>query len=99
MTLGVRTVLDWTAELRRIIPTPCYERPLVCRGLPSDSVAIVIGENPATHMNVDWWTFWSGVRGFDLDRFVDHYCKERIALRKRISNTRVTLPQSMYQGE
>ncbi len=44
---------------------------------------IVIGENPASHLGVDWWTFWDNDSGFDLRRFEIVYEERRIAPRKR----------------
>ena len=60
---------DWTALLKQEIPQPCFERPLVCDGLPDASTVIIIGENPATDVEKNWWAYWDEKKGFDYDNF------------------------------
>ncbi|MEX0286282.1 MAG: hypothetical protein AB3N23_16870 [Paracoccaceae bacterium] len=56
-----------------LLPRPCYQRPFVCDGFPELQDVIVIGENPATETQTDWWTYWSDQTGFDRKRFMDDY--------------------------
>jgi hypothetical protein len=88
----------WTSFLEEVIPSPCYERPFVCDGLPSASIAIVIGENPATPLMKNWWDYWDEMSGFDLDVFVEHYIEERQLRGKGISNTRRRLNRIRENG-
>src|SRR4051794_38613226 len=61
-----------SASLREILeyPNPCIgRRPFVCDGKPESCTVMVIGENPALPLDVDWWEFWSDDSGFDLRAF------------------------------
>ena len=88
----------WTNLLQGVLPRPCFERPFVCEGFPSDSVAIVIGENPATPMSSDWWSYWNEDVGFNYRKFVKDYLIDRQELGKRISNTRRRLDRIRESG-
>jgi len=57
---------EWADELRNLIPKPCPDRPFVCAGLPELCDVVVIGENPATKMKIDWWCFWTDKNGFNF---------------------------------
>jgi hypothetical protein len=61
--------MNLTQYLHKTIQQPCYERPFVCDGLPESCSVIIIGENPATSMQTDWWDFWNDETGFDLGKF------------------------------
>ncbi len=89
---------NWNSMLSATIPTPCYERPFVCDGFPSESQVIVIGENPATPLSVDWWTFWNPETGFDYQSFLNHYLKERSRIGKGTSPTRMRLNRFRENG-
>ena len=93
-----RGMKDWTALLEEVIPSPCFERPFVCDGLPSASSVIVIGEHPATPLKKNWWFYWEPKTGFSLDTFVAHYKEERGRRGKGISNTRRRLDRIRKQG-
>ena len=69
-----------------LLPRPCFQRPFVCDGFPEDQEVIVIGENPATETNVDWWKYWNDELGFDRVAFMLDYKKLR-----NISGTRARL--------
>jgi len=73
MHWGENMATDWTALLKQEIPQPCFERPLVCDGLPDASTVIIIGENPATDVENNWWAYWDDKKGFDYDRFIFEY--------------------------
>lgn len=79
--VGGRAMKDWTALLRREIPSPCYDRPFVCDGFPSESNLMVIGENPGTSLCKDWWSYWSAETGFDYEAFALEYEKEKETIR------------------
>jgi hypothetical protein len=67
--------MDWTSLLEKQISRPCFDRPLVCDGLPDASSTIIIGENPGRNMKRDWWSYWND-SGFDYDRFMADYRAE-----------------------
>ncbi|WP_273432712.1 hypothetical protein [Chitinibacter tainanensis] len=91
-------MLDWTEKLESVIPKPCYQRPFVCKGLPSDCEVIIIGENPATKLSIDWWSFWNTKTGFDFDAFEMYYMEERKKIGKYVSNTRLRLNRIRERG-
>ena len=65
---------DWTALLKKEMPTPYINRrPFVCDGFPSASKLMVIGENPGTKRNQDWWADWNAKTGYDYDTFIADY--------------------------
>ena len=91
--------MNLTEYLHRTIPKPCYERPFVCDGLLESCTVVVIGENPATEMRTDWWSFWNDKNGFDLRKFESEYQELRLASGKRpISNTRIRLNRLRSNG-
>ena len=90
---------NWTQMLQAVIPSPCYERPFVCDGFPDTCEVLVIGENPATPLTVDWWSFWEDTSGFDYNHFLEVYQAERRAAGRRSeSNTRLRLNRIRSNG-
>jgi hypothetical protein len=86
---------DWTTILKTVIPSPCCgQRPFVCDGFPDTCEVIVMGENPATKTNIDWWTWWKDDTGFDYKFFVESYNSER----DQPSNTRRRLDRIRSHG-
>jgi hypothetical protein len=86
-------------ELHRLIPSPCCDRPFVCDGLPESCDVVVIGENPATKINVNWWRFWDDKNGFNLAKFERAYEKARVADGKpAVSPTRWRLKRLQCNG-
>jgi hypothetical protein len=71
--------MSLTKELRSIIDDPCVgHRPFVCRGLPSRCTVLIVGENPGTTMNTNWWDWWKGdTIGFDKNEFMRAYRKQK----------------------
>ena len=77
-------------ELREaaVIPENCTGlRPFVCDRFPCQSEAILIGENPATKLQTNWWDFWDEVGGFKYEEFAKKYHE----VRPKISPTRRNL--------
>ena len=65
---------DFTNELKQIVDTSRRgQRPFVCDGYPSECHVMIIGTNPATFLNTDWWYFWKSGYGFDYNLFVRKY--------------------------
>ncbi|MGC9261404.1 MAG: hypothetical protein ACP5I8_15170 [Phycisphaerae bacterium] len=95
------TMTNWTELLRHdnVIPDPCFERPFVCDGFPDASCAIIIGENPATKMDKNWWDYWDINKGFQFKKFMDDYAQaRRNAGKNRMSNTRLRLNRFRESG-
>ena len=91
---------NWTQILKKVIPSPCYERPFVCDGFPDTCEVLVIGNNPATRLTVDWWSFWTDTSGFDYEHFLEVYKTERHKAGKRseLSPTRLRLKRIRDNG-
>lgn len=91
--------MDLNALLHAALPNPCFDRPFVCDGRPEACTVIILGENPATRLDTDWWEFWHDDVGFDLKGFEHHYQTSRRATGKRpVSNTRLRLNRLRSQG-
>ena len=91
--------MSLNALLHAALPHPCFDRPFVCDGRPEACIAIILGENPATRLDIDWWRFWDDDAGFDLKGFEHHYQTSRRAAGKRpMSNTRLRLNRLRSQG-
>ena len=86
---------DWTQILKPLILPPCFHRPFVCEGFPDDSQVIVIGNNPATPLDIDWWRFWDEATGFDHISFLKYYLAKRNG---KESKTREFLDRFKYNG-
>ena len=69
---------NWTAQLKQIVGRPPYgERPFVCDGYPIECHIVIIGTNPATPLNMDWWDCWIPDYGFDYNLFMCKYKAKR----------------------
>jgi hypothetical protein len=92
------SVFKFSDALKAVIPKPCYHRPFVCDGNPERCDLIVIGENPTTQTDVDWWSFWT-IDGFDYLRWQRCYETSRVANGlSPVSNTRRRLNRRRAQG-
>ena len=77
--------IDWATQLRHIVGSPLYGgRPFVCDGYPTESHLLIIGTNPATPLNMDWWI---SERGFDYDLCMSRYINARRRMRKSLPGT------------
>ncbi len=75
-------------KVKAKVPDDCTGlRPFVCRGFPCQSEAIIIGQNPATKLDTNWWDFWSDERGFEYEKLTLKYSE----VRPKISPTRRNL--------
>ncbi len=80
--------IDWATQLRYVVGSPLYgQRPFVCDGYPTESHVLIIGTNPATTLNMDWWDWWNSDRGFDYDLFMSRYINARRRMRKSLLGT------------
>ena len=75
---------------------PTTLRPFICDGSPYDCHVFIVGFNPATDSNTDFWTFWDNERGFDKRAWYENYLRDRKnrplkpgkTRRNAVSNTR-----------
>lgn len=92
----LQSVNESLAILRNVL---CHDRPFVCDGLAQSCTVMIIGENPGTRMQSDWWSFWDDTAGFDLKKFEASYSEARILLGKRpLTNTRLRLNRFRAAG-
>ena len=79
---------DWAARIKEIVDCPLYgQRPFVCDGYPDECHVMIIGTNPATPLDMDWWECWIPDYGFDYNLFMSKYK----ARRKKLGQTRQRL--------
>ena len=64
-------------ELRALIGRPTTLRPFVCDGSPLTCTVFLVGLNPATSLNTDFWSFWESGRGFAKARWYESYLADR----------------------
>lgn len=83
--------VDWTATLEEILDRPPLlgQRPFVCDGYPDECHVMIIGTNPATPLEMDWWDCWIPDYGFDYNLFMSRYINTRRKLgRSPLGRTR-----------
>jgi hypothetical protein len=68
---------SFETELACHIGKPTELRPFVCDGSPLACQAFIVGYNPATNMEADFWHFWSQSTGFDKSAWRDEYVADR----------------------
>jgi hypothetical protein len=100
MWKGSRMTLDsFERELSALIGRPTDLRPFVCEGSPLDCTVFLVGLNPATSMDADFWEFWKSGQGYDKKRWYARYLAERAAkppkpgrkFRRAVSPTRLNM--------
>lgn len=90
------TLDEFEAQLAKLIGRPTDLRPFVCDGSPLDCKIFLVGFNPATELEADFWTFWRTGYGYDKAPWFARYLVERTAkplkpgkkFRPKISPTR-----------
>jgi hypothetical protein len=71
------TLEQFEIGLSNIVGRPSSLRPFVCEGSPFDCEVFIVGYNPATAMDGDWWRFWKAGYGFEKDRCWNEYIDQR----------------------
>ena len=56
-------------------PTPL--RPFICDGSPLGCEVFIVGYNPATSMETDFWDYWVPGVGYDLSAWEEEYKRAR----------------------
>lgn len=91
---------DFSAGLAELIGRPSRLRPFVCDGSPLKCLVFIVGHNPATVSDRDFWEDW-GPDGFDKESWMAAYIEERAnrplkpgkSYRPRISPSRRVIDQ------
>ena len=78
---------EFEKQLVAVIRRPTDLRPFVCEGSPLDSEVFIVGYNPATKMEGDWWRFWQPGYGYQKSIWF----KEYLAQRGNVSKTRAKI--------
>ena len=76
----ISSISVWDRHLRTIIPENAINlRPFTCNGFNDITVSnlLILGKEPATELNKNWWSFWSAKSGFDYDTFDRAYKEAR----------------------
>ena len=68
---------EFETKLEELIGRPTELRPFVCDGSPIDCNVFIVGFNPATSMECDFWEFWRSDTGFDKRAWFDAYIQDR----------------------
>ncbi len=82
------------SRLRSIISDPTTLRPFVCEGSPLDCEAFLIGLNAATKMKPNWWDFWEQGKGFNKDKWDQHYRAERCSQKTKTDRAKKGLSKT-----
>ena len=90
---------EFQQRLETIIGRPTDQRPFVCDGSPLDCRVFIVGLNPASASERDFWEFWDCEAGFNKRAWFESYLAERAkrpfkpgkTRRNLISNTRRVL--------
>ncbi|QKE63804.1 hypothetical protein HNE05_10690 [Aquipseudomonas campi] len=90
---------EFQQRLETIIGRPADQRPFVCDGSPLDCRVFIVGLNPASASERDFWEFWDCEAGFNKRAWFESYLTERAkrplkpgkTRRNPISNTRRVL--------
>jgi hypothetical protein len=64
-------------RLIELIGRPTDLRLFVCDGSPLECRAFIVGFNPATASEKDFWTFWDPNTGFKKSEWLQNYIRER----------------------
>lgn len=68
---------DFSNKLRNRLRLLKDVRPFVCDGNPLECEIFIVGLNPATSMDKDFFSFWSDLYGFDKGTWFKAYLEER----------------------
>src|SRR5580704_13247700 len=83
-------------ELRSVIDDPCVgHRPFVCRRQPESCTVMIVGANPGTPMNTNWWDWWKDDTGFNKDKFMQAYQKRKQQLELMDAREQKRLPKKI----
>lgn len=70
------SLAQFRTEVAALMESP-HERPFVCSGSPIDCSVFIVGFNPATRLELPFWSFWADSHGFDRAKFINEYERAR----------------------
>ncbi len=82
------TLDEFELKLADLIGRPTDLRPFVCEGSPLACEVFLVGFNPATVMQADFWQFWRPGYGYDKTAWFQQYLDERTAKPLKPGRTR-----------
>jgi hypothetical protein len=82
------TLDEFELKLAELIGRPTELRPFVCEGSPLACDVFLVGFNPATTMQADFWQFWREGYGYDKVAWFQRYLDERAAKPLKPGRTR-----------
>ncbi|MEQ1940797.1 hypothetical protein ABMA32_00095 [Mesorhizobium sp. VNQ89] len=88
MMSSTMTLNGFEQELAALIGRPTDLRPFVCEGSPLSCDVFLVGFNPATTMEADFWEFWRPDYGYDKVAWFQRYIEERAAKPLKPGKTR-----------
>lgn len=71
------TLDEFETGLVEVIQRPSDLRPFVCEGSPLACEVFIVGYNPATAMQGDWWRFWKPGYGYQKRLWHAEYLNQR----------------------
>lgn len=71
------TLEKFESDLKDLIKNPTIQRPFVCEGSPLKCQVFIVGFNPATSMEADFWQFWDSNNGYNKATWLETYIEER----------------------
>ncbi len=83
------TLDEFEKQLTDVIGRPTDLRPFVCEASPLDCDVFIVGYNPATTMEGDWWRFWKPGYGYQKSDWFSEY----LAQRGDVSKTRAKIQE------
>lgn len=70
-------LIEFEKSLGTIINRPTALRPFVCDGSPLECQIFLVGIEPATKMETEFWEFWRSGYGYDRQAWADAYERAR----------------------
>lgn len=68
---------EFADGLAALIGRPSTLRPFICEGSPLTADVFIVGYNPATRLDGDWWTFWDPAYGYRKADWMAGYSAQR----------------------
>ncbi len=88
MASNPRKLLVFKDKLRKILNNHHKPRPFVCDGNPYDCKVFIVGSNPVTEMEAEFWGFWNNTNGFNKEKWFESYITERASKPLKPGKTR-----------
>jgi hypothetical protein len=73
---------EFADRLAAVIGRPSNLRPFICEGSPFKAEVFIVGYNPATRLEGDWWKYWDPDYGYRKSDWLAEYSAQRGKLSK-----------------